>query len=477
MARLEERLSQQRFRKKTRVWTALAVILGIFAVAAASYVWFISGGDFGKATKRAGSTLLGTAKVNILVMGVDERSGDVGRSDTLFVITIDKETKAVSMLSVPRDTRVKIPGHGYDKINHAYAEGGHKLSMQAVEELLDIPIDYYVLVNFSGFVNIVDALGGIDINVEKRMYYEDPYDGKGLVIDLRPGLQHMDGKTAIQYVRYRDEEGDIGRVRRQQKFVKALMDEVASPSVITKVPALISELSSAIKTDMSVNEMLNLAKLLNDASKQGLHAAMVPGRPAYIDDISYWIPDMVALRKHMAALLDIKADDKYLVDAKRIAAEYENSIPQEMTVLDPPPKTAEELEQEKEEQKKEEDKNKTKAADKENGKDKESQKAKVQDKPVLPPPAKISVEVFNASGVASAGDKMASLLRAQGFQVSGVSNMTSTYKNTTVVANTANSAVVDKLSNLPFQYSLQVGGGDNKNSQATVIIGRDFAGK
>ncbi|CUH95744.1 hypothetical protein P22_1824 [Propionispora sp. 2/2-37] len=476
MARLKERLSQQRVRKKTRIWAVLAMLLIMLTVAAASYVWFISGGDFEKATKRVGSTLIGTGKVNILVMGVDERSGDVGRSDTLFVITVDKDTKAVSMLSVPRDTRVKIPGHGYDKINHAYAEGGHKLSMKAVEELLDIPIDYYVLVNFSGFVNIVDALGGIDINVEKRMYYEDPYDDKGLVINLRPGLQHMDGKTAIQYVRYRDEEGDIGRVKRQQKFVKALMDEAASPAVITKVPALISELSSAIKTDMSVNEMLNLAKLLNDASKQGLHATMVPGRPAYIDDVSYWIPDIAALRKHMAALLDIQAGDRYLVDAKRTAAEYENSIPKEMTVLDPPPKTAEELEQEKEEQKKE-DKERDKAANRENEKDRDNRKDKIRDKPVLPPPAKISVKVLNASGVASAGDKMASLLKAQGFQVSGVSNMTSTYKTTTVVANTANSAVVDKLSNLPFQYSLQVENDDNKNSQATVIVGRDFAGK
>lgn len=472
MARLEERLSQQRSKKKHSVWLFLAAVFSMVVVAMATYYWFVSGGDFEKATKRAGSTLIGTGKVNILVLGVDERSDDVGRSDTMFVITVDKDTKSVSMLSVPRDTRVKIPGHGWDKINHAYAEGGHELSIKAVEGLLDMPIDYYVLINFSGFTKIVDALDGVDINVEKRMYYEDPYDGKGLVINLKPGLQHMDGKTAIQYVRYRDEEGDIGRVARQQKFVRALMDEVASPAVIPKLPSLIKELSSAVKTDMSINEMLNLAKILKDASKQGLHADMVPGKPAYIDDISYWIPDLVALRQHMANIMDLKTDDKYQANAKRAASEYESSIPKEMKVLDPPPvKTADKTDD------KESDKDKATAkADKDKDKDKTGG-TKQTDKAMLPPPARLSVEVLNASGVAGAGDKMAALLRNQGLQVTSVSSITNTYKTTTVIANTANSAVINRLSGLPFDYSLQVSRDDSKDTQATVIIGKDFAGK
>jgi len=131
----------------------------------------------------------------------------------MFVATIDEATKSVSLLSVPRDTRVKIPGHGWDKINHAYANGGSQLSQKAVENLLGIPIDYYVTIDFAGFYKIVDAVGGVDVDVEKRMYYEDPYDE--LVIDIQPGMQHMNGKTAIQYVRYRDSEGDIGRIERQ----------------------------------------------------------------------------------------------------------------------------------------------------------------------------------------------------------------------------------------------------------------------
>ena len=153
-------------------------------------------------------------KKNIVVMGVDERSDDVGRSDTLFVVMFDSSNKSASLLSVPRDTRVRIEGHGWDKINHAYAYGGRELTQKTVEELLGIKINNYVMVDFKGFTGLVDAIGGIDIDVEKDMYYHDTWDG--FTVDLKKGRQHLDGKTAIQYVRFRDEEGDIGRIRRQQ---------------------------------------------------------------------------------------------------------------------------------------------------------------------------------------------------------------------------------------------------------------------
>ncbi|MBQ2245927.1 MAG: LCP family protein, partial [Selenomonadales bacterium] len=205
-------------------------------------------------------------KVNIMVLGVDRRNEDIGRSDTLFIVTADPDTKQLSMLSVPRDTRVLIPGYGYDKINHAYSLGGHKLTEKSVERLLNMPIDHYVLIDFKAFYKIIDALGGVDIYVDKRMYYEDPWDDNGgLVIDIQPGLQHMDGETAIQYVRYRDSEGDIGRVARQQKFLKAVMDRVASPSILTRIPTIIYEISSAVETDLSMGQMFSLAAMFKEA--------------------------------------------------------------------------------------------------------------------------------------------------------------------------------------------------------------------
>ncbi|MDD4722947.1 MAG: LCP family protein, partial [Acidaminococcaceae bacterium] len=178
-------------------------------------------------------------KKNIVVMGVDKREGDVGRSDTLFVVMFDAKNNHASLLSIPRDTMVKIPQNGWDKINHAYAYGGHKMTSQTVEEFLGIRINNYVIIDFKGFVRIIDAIGGIDIDVEKNMHYTDPYDDDGLVINLNKGWQHLDGKKAIEYVRYRDEEGDIGRIKRQQKFIASVYHKITSPKILLKVPGLI----------------------------------------------------------------------------------------------------------------------------------------------------------------------------------------------------------------------------------------------
>lgn len=459
MTRLEERLSTQRRTRTKRTFSIFLVLMAFLAVTVASYFMFSSGLE---KTKRTGTAGLISAqdKINILVMGVDERADDVGRSDTMFVVTVDTKTKSVAMLSIPRDTRVRIPGNGWDKINHAYADGGHKLTQQAVEGLMGITIDHYVLINFSGFQKIVDAIGGVDIDVEKRMYYEDPYDGNGLVIDLKPGLQHMDGKTAIKYVRYRDEEGDIGRIQRQQKFIKALFKEVASPSVLTKIPAIIREVSATIKSDMSTTEMLNLAQIVNDAYKQGLKTDMVPGKPAYIDDISYWLPDLMALRQHMAQTLGVTMDDKTVTASRRDASEYETSIPKEMKIVEVPKAV--------QQPKAPTDVTKPKAADKPS-----------TTAPKTPDTAssKIRVEVVNASGSADAGNKVAADLRSQGFEVSGVSTLTTPYPNTVIISNSTSGAVLNKFSGVPFKYKLQINKDEDANIQATVVVGKDYVGK
>jgi LCP family protein required for cell wall assembly len=280
-----------------------------------------------KRSNISANLLENAGKVNILVLGVDHRADDIGRSDTLFLVTLDTKTKETSLLSIPRDTRVKIPGYGFDKINHAYALGGHELTQKTVEEVLGAPVDYYVEVDFSGFNKIVDAVGGVDIAVEKRMYYEDPYDD--LLIDLQPGLQHMDGATAIKYVRYRDGEGDIGRIDRQQNFIRAMMDEVTSPAILVSIPAIISEVNNAIRTDLSVAEMIGMGKALKDAKEQGLKTDMAPGTPIDIGGISYLAPDIVAIREHMAKVLGFRPDEQYIAAAKRLAVEYQNSLPDE----------------------------------------------------------------------------------------------------------------------------------------------------
>lgn len=460
MTRLERKLEEQRAsrrlrRKRVTVMTIL--LLAVAMVAGASYLWF--GGSLSSSGSNE-ALLYAKDKVNIMVLGVDERDDDVGRSDTLFVVTVDTKTKQVAMLSVPRDTRVKIPGIGWDKINHAYANGGVKLAKQAVEGLLGIKIDHTIKISPRGFVKVIDSLGGLDIDVEKRMYYTDPYDDNGgLVIDLRPGLQHLDGQKAVQYVRYRDEEGDIGRVGRQQHFIKALLAEAASPATIVKIPSIIKDMSSVIKTDMSVSDMIDLAKIISDASKNGLKADMVPGKPGYISDISYWLPDLVELRKHVAGTLGVEMADKHLAVTQQEAQEYEKSIPKEMKVVETPkPKT-------------ETDPNKAKTAEKPG----DPKKAMDPKKPGADSGGKVRIQVVNVSGEDGAGAKMAALLKQQGYEVVSVSGSGGGTKTTTVVANGTTAA--NKLTALPFRYTMQINQGTDGAADAVVMVGKDFVNK
>ena len=210
------RSRRERQRKKKTNWLPIVLLVLAFIVAAAAGAIFASSSLFDEKPVAKKTEMMASGdKTVVMLMGVDEREGDVGRSDTLMIATLDPKKKKAAILSIPRDTRVKIQGHGFDKINAAYAYGGHKLTQNTVENLLGVEMEHYVLINVNAFTKIIDAIGGVDINVEKRMYYEDPWDDNGgLVINLYPGQQHMDGKTAITYVRYRDEEGDIGRIAR-----------------------------------------------------------------------------------------------------------------------------------------------------------------------------------------------------------------------------------------------------------------------
>lgn len=320
--------SKRRRKKKSNFWP-MFLLLCAFAIAAVAGALFASSVLFDKPAKPEKTNLM-TAKdkIIVMIMGVDEREGDVGRSDTLMIATLDPKKKKAALLSIPRDTRVKIKGYGFDKINAAYAYGGYELTQDTVEDLIGVHMEHHILINIKSFKKIIDAIGGVDINVEKRMYYEDVWDDDGgLLIDLQPGLQHMDGDTAITYVRYRDEEGDIGRIRRQQKFMQAVMDKVTSPAIIPRIPSIIKEVVGSVQTDLSVKQLIEFATSLKDAQKSGLQAEMLPGKPMYIDGVSYWIPDLGKLRTTVANTLDTTLDKNLRDDLAEDTREYEESIP------------------------------------------------------------------------------------------------------------------------------------------------------
>ena len=322
-------IPSRRGKKKRRIWPWVLLFF-CFAAAAIGGALFASSSLLDKPLEKAVDDGLLTAKdkSTIMIMGVDERDDDVGRSDTLMIASLDPKKKQASLLSVPRDTRVKIKGHGFDKINAAYAYGHEQLSLDTVEGLLGVNIDHYVIIYTKSFQKIIDAIGGIDIDVPKRMHYEDPWDDDGgLVIGFQAGKQHMDGAKAITYVRYRDEEGDLGRIRRQQDFMKACMDKLVSPAIIPKLPTVIKEVMSSIKTDLSLRQLLEFAGTLKESKENGLKTDMVPGRPLYIDGVSYWIPDLNKLRSTVADTLGVSMSSKYKTKMENDIKEYEKSIP------------------------------------------------------------------------------------------------------------------------------------------------------
>lgn len=253
-------------------------------------------------------------RFNFVVLGADEKPDDPGRTDTIMVASIDFNHRHLSVISVPRDTMVSIPGRqGRQRINAAHAFGGPELTVQTLSQFLGMPLRYYVKINFEGFEKIVDTLGGVWIDVEKPMYYEDK--AQNLVIDLKPGRQNLNGKQALGYVRFRhDGLGDValvdpsrqvydGRVDRQQKFVKALIQQVLQAKTVTKLPVLLSQLQDAVQTNIPYTTMLRLALKANDIQSGTVETAIVPGSPQIVDGASYWVPDEAGLRLMVGRML------------------------------------------------------------------------------------------------------------------------------------------------------------------------------
>lgn len=245
--------------------------------------------------KTAGSEFLKN-NINILVMGLDGQKGDGAdkprRSDSVLLCSFDTENKNVACLSIPRDTRARIPQKGIDKINHAYAYGGAALSRQTVADFLNVPVSYHVVLDNESFMQIVDILGGIGVYVENDMDYEDPY--QGLYIHIKKGYQKLNGEDSIKYVRYRsDELGDVGRVLRQQKFMKAFCEELFSVNGIFKLPYLQPVFAEAVKTDLSAYALFKMMLSFKKYSKEGIKFEMLPGEFETVDDVSYWITDPV----------------------------------------------------------------------------------------------------------------------------------------------------------------------------------------
>jgi len=239
--------------------------------------------------KESAKQKLGLDKFNILVLGVDGRENINDRADTIILASVDGKTNEAQLLSIPRDTRLKIKG-AWNKVNAAYAFGGVDLTKKTISEFLDVEIDRYVVVDFNSLINLVDEVGGIEVNVPVRMYV--PLEG----IDLKPGTQNLNGLQVLAYSRFRGtSEGDIGRAKRQQEVITLLAREILKASNLPRLPQLISLFQQDVKTDLSVKELVALARIAPDALDNGISTLVLPGKNKKIDEIWYWEPDIAAL--------------------------------------------------------------------------------------------------------------------------------------------------------------------------------------
>ncbi|MCL4459292.1 MAG: LCP family protein [Chloroflexi bacterium] len=224
-----------------------------------------------------------TQRVNILLLGIDQRDDERGqptRTDTMIILTIDPYTKSAGMFSIPRDLWVPIPGHGENKINTAnffgdmgnYPGGGPALAEKTVEYNFGVKIDYYARVDFHGFEKLIDALGGITLDVPKPVKDDEyPTGNYGVIRVLIPaGLQRMDGRTALQYARSRHGDNDIARTRRQQEVLLAARNEAIGQNLLPKLPSMLGILRDAVKTDIPPNDILALAKLGKDINPKNI---------------------------------------------------------------------------------------------------------------------------------------------------------------------------------------------------------------
>ncbi|WP_214889444.1 LCP family protein [Exiguobacterium sp. s142] len=317
---------EQDSRKKRSVWKIGLLVLGlVLLIGGSAFGYFVfkanetaettnselTRGD--KSERRDDTIDLTKNHFSVLLAGVDGGASlEEGRTDSLMVATFNKESRQVTLVSIPRDAYVDIvteDGEFKDKINHAYAYGGIDTTITTVETLFDIPIDYYATINFDGIEDLVDAVGGVEVDVLI------PISGRATGnVELEPGVQMLDGKEALAYARMRkdDPEGDIGRAKRQQQVLEAIINEATTINSFTKLNRIMTAVGNNIRTNMSLSEASQLQPYTK--SLRSFNQETLEGGDLTIGGVYYYELDQADLNDKRALLktelgLPVTAED------------------------------------------------------------------------------------------------------------------------------------------------------------------------
>jgi polyisoprenyl-teichoic acid--peptidoglycan teichoic acid transferase len=387
---------------------------------------------------------------NILVLGIDEVEGS-SRSDSIIIINVNRATKKIGLLSIPRDSRIDIQGVGLDKINHAYVYGGIELLKESLSNFLEIPIQYHVVLSLQGVKDLVDEIGGIELDVQNRMYYVDK--AGDLFIDFYPGEQILDGEETASYLRFRhDRKGDIGRIQRQQQFIKAVVNKMLLPSNLIKIPKLVNDKDKYIETNLGIGQILGLVVEFKDSLERGdLKVNTLPGSVVIIDNVYYWKVDTVASVKLVNETLHGFHEEMITKRDTSIKVNLANNDlgqPKVLTLV---------------EMKKYMPKDKEKLGQK--------------DTQIFERGVTVTVEVLNGNGISGSAAKVASILEERGVAVPRVENGAHfRYEKTIIVdwkGNSAESLRLAKAMNIDPAHII-IYNKPEKSIDVSIVLGKDW---
>jgi LCP family protein required for cell wall assembly len=289
---------------KQVVITFVLLIISISAITSVVFYSYLS--EFSKGFKNGAEKVEPAINkdkkepINVLIMGVDigtpgiNETNNHQRTDTIILLNYNPKTESTNIISIPRDTLIKINGKN-QKINAANVFGGVKYVIESVEQLLDVKVNYYSKLDYTGFREVIDIIGGVDITIKNRMDYDD--SAQDLHIHFKKGdTVHLDGKKAEEYFRWRKNndgtglaDGDLGRIENQHIFIEKVMDKFKSPSIITKIPAILKVMPKYVETNMPAEDILKYGTSIAKVNKESINMNTLQGDLAYLDEVSYLI--------------------------------------------------------------------------------------------------------------------------------------------------------------------------------------------
>ncbi|WP_277218698.1 LCP family protein [Peptoniphilus vaginalis] len=270
-------------------FTTIILILILALAGVAGYFYFFEDEDADKLDQ-------GGEDLQFLMLGVDSldaKKADNARSDTIMVVNLDGKTGKVNIISIPRDTYTKIKGYKKTKINHSFKFGGSELTLDTVNKLLGTDIKYYVTVDYRFVEDVVNKIGGVEVDVPIDMKYKDPTADPPLTIDIKAGRQNLMGYDAIGFLRFRKgyKNADLGRVKAQQQFMSAILSKMKDPKTLVKAPLLLSSYVSYTENNIPVKKLIKVAAKMRHVTSEDIVTNTLPGAPKYMGGVSYFIPN------------------------------------------------------------------------------------------------------------------------------------------------------------------------------------------